>query len=171
VWERLLGLAQGRGVELGMAFLDGTAIRAHAKAAGARPRARPKRGELAPAGPPRGARTLARGRSLPRARPGGTKACVVADGRGRAVAFAPAPGQAHELPLAPGLFDRLPRVPLWVVGDRGYSSHELRERVWSAGAGPPVRGRRSRPGATRRRWPARPGSTTTATSSSASGGG
>ena len=35
VWERLLGLAQGRGVELGMAFLDGTAIGAHAKAAGA----------------------------------------------------------------------------------------------------------------------------------------
>ena len=36
VWERLLGLAQERGVELGIAFLDGTAIRAHPKAAGAR---------------------------------------------------------------------------------------------------------------------------------------
>jgi len=36
VWERLLGLAQGRGVELGMTFLDGTNIRAHQKAAGAR---------------------------------------------------------------------------------------------------------------------------------------
>lgn len=36
VWERLLGLAQGRGVELGMTFLDGTSIRAHQKAAGAR---------------------------------------------------------------------------------------------------------------------------------------
>ena len=35
-WERLLGLAQAGGVELGMAFLDGTSIRAHAKAAGAR---------------------------------------------------------------------------------------------------------------------------------------
>ena len=35
VWERLLATAQARrGVELGMAFLDGTAIRAH-KAAGA----------------------------------------------------------------------------------------------------------------------------------------
>jgi hypothetical protein len=33
----------------------------------------------------------------------GTKACVIADGRGRAIAFALAPGQAHELPLAPGL--------------------------------------------------------------------
>jgi len=36
VWERLLGLAQDRGVELGMTFLDGTSIRAHQKAAGAR---------------------------------------------------------------------------------------------------------------------------------------
>ncbi len=35
VWERLLGLAQERGVALGMAFLDGTTIRAHQKAAGA----------------------------------------------------------------------------------------------------------------------------------------
>lgn len=35
VWDRLLALAQKHGVELGMAFLDGTSIRAHAKAAGA----------------------------------------------------------------------------------------------------------------------------------------
>ena len=35
VWERLLKLAQERGVKLGMAFLDGTSIRAHQKAAGA----------------------------------------------------------------------------------------------------------------------------------------
>jgi len=35
-WERLLELAQQRGgVEAGMAFLDGTSIRAHHKAAGA----------------------------------------------------------------------------------------------------------------------------------------
>ena len=33
--DRLLNLAQERGVELGMAFLDGTSIRAHQKAAGA----------------------------------------------------------------------------------------------------------------------------------------
>jgi transposase len=38
VWERLLELAQERGVALGMAFLDGTSIRAHPKAAGARKR-------------------------------------------------------------------------------------------------------------------------------------
>src|SRR5215208_3171147 len=35
-WERMLGLAQQRGgVEAGMAFLDGTSIRAHHKGAGA----------------------------------------------------------------------------------------------------------------------------------------
>ena len=41
-WERLLGLAQERagGLALGLVFLDGTTIRAHAKAAGA-----PKKGE------------------------------------------------------------------------------------------------------------------------------
>lgn len=36
VWERLLRLAQEAGVHLGMTFLDGTSIRAHQKAAGAR---------------------------------------------------------------------------------------------------------------------------------------
>ena len=35
VWERLLVLAQERGVQLGMTFLDDTSIRAHQKAAGA----------------------------------------------------------------------------------------------------------------------------------------
>ena len=35
VWERLLLLAQQRGVQLGMTFLDGTSIRAHQTAAGA----------------------------------------------------------------------------------------------------------------------------------------
>jgi hypothetical protein len=35
VWERLLGMAQERDVQLGMTFLDGSNIRAHQKAAGA----------------------------------------------------------------------------------------------------------------------------------------
>ena len=35
VWERLLGLAQERGVQLGVTFLDGSNVRAHQKAAGA----------------------------------------------------------------------------------------------------------------------------------------
>ena len=36
VWERLLDLAQQRGIALGMSFLEGTSIRAHHEAAGAK---------------------------------------------------------------------------------------------------------------------------------------
>ena len=36
VWERLLSLVQERGIQLGTVFLDGTSVRAHQKAAGAR---------------------------------------------------------------------------------------------------------------------------------------
>src|SRR3954468_10464262 len=43
VWERLLLLAQARGVQLGMTFLDGTSIRAHQKAAGAARKGAPQR--------------------------------------------------------------------------------------------------------------------------------
>ena len=45
VWERLLALVQERGIGLGMTFLDGTSIRAHAKAAGAAKKARQCRSE------------------------------------------------------------------------------------------------------------------------------
>lgn len=43
VWERLLGLVQERGVQLGLVFLDGTNVRAHRSAARAA-----KRGDLGP---------------------------------------------------------------------------------------------------------------------------
>jgi transposase len=119
-------MAQVRGVALGMAFLDGTSIRAQQKAAGAA-----KKG---PAPTLRGV-----GEALGRSRGGyGTKACVIADSAGRAVAFALAPGQAHELPHAIPLLARLPSVPVWVVADRGYSSHAFREHVWSLGARPAI---------------------------------
>ena len=43
VWERLLAMAQEKGVSPGMVHLDGSTIRAHAKAAGARkPNPQPK---------------------------------------------------------------------------------------------------------------------------------
>ena len=67
---------------------------------------------------------------------------MIADSRGRAVAFALAPGQAHELPQAIPLLARLPDVPMWVVADRGYSSHAFREHVWSLGARPAIPTRR-----------------------------
>ncbi len=126
VWGRLLRLAQERGVALGMVFLDGTAIRAHQKAAGA---ARTG-GEAAERD-----RRVALGRS----RGGyGTKACVIADGGGRAVAFLLAPGQAHEASFARRLLAPLPGTPLWVVADRGYTGHAFREHVWDLGAHPAI---------------------------------
>jgi hypothetical protein len=67
-----------------------------------------------------------------------TKACVIADGRGRAIAFALAPGQAQEMPLALGLLGCLPDVPGWVVGDRGYASDAFRKRIWDMGARPAI---------------------------------
>ncbi|MGG5819332.1 IS5 family transposase [Falsiroseomonas sp. HW251] len=130
VWERLLAMAQERGVQLGMAFLDGTSIRAHQKAAGATK----KNADLAQRTP---------GEALGRSRGGyGTKASVIADSAGRAIAFALAPGQAHELPHAVPLLARLPGVPVWVVADRGYSSHAFRQHVWDLGARPAIPTRR-----------------------------
>ena len=63
---------------------------------------------------------------------------MIADGKGRAIAFRIAPGQAHELPHAVPLLDHLPRVPRWVVADRGYSSHAFREHIWDLGARPAI---------------------------------
>ena len=63
---------------------------------------------------------------------------MIADSAGRAVAFTLAPGQAHELPHAVPLLACLPGVPLWVVADRGYSSHVFREHIWSLGARPAI---------------------------------
>ena len=132
VWKRLLASVQERagGVDLSMAFLDGTSIRAHAKAAGAA-----KRGT----GESRDQRE-----ALGRSRGGfGTKAVAIADAQGRAVAFVLAPGQAHEAPLAPVLLDGLPDSPRWVVGDRGLSSDAPRERIWDMGARPAIPTRRN----------------------------
>src|SRR3954447_5432043 len=82
--------------------------------------------------------------ALGRSRGGyGTKACVIADGLGRAVAFVLAPGQAHELPHAIPLLDRLPGVPKWVVADRGYSSHAFRQHIWDRGARPAIPSKRN----------------------------
>jgi transposase len=63
---------------------------------------------------------------------------VIADAAGRAIAFRLAPGQAHELPQAVPLLERLPGVPRWVVADRGHTSHAFRDHVWSLGARPAI---------------------------------
>lgn len=63
---------------------------------------------------------------------------MIAHGTGRAVAFALAPGQAHEPPQAVALLARLPGIPRWVVADRGYASHAFRGHVWTMGARPAI---------------------------------
>jgi transposase len=68
---------------------------------------------------------------------------VIADSSGHAIAFRIAPGQAHELPHAVPLLDRLPGVPKWVVADRGYASHAFREHIWERGARPAIPSKRN----------------------------
>jgi hypothetical protein len=80
VWERLFDLVQQRGRALGMVFVDGTIIRAQHKAAGAKIRGPAAASEI---------RERDHCEALGRSRGGfGTKARVIADGRGRAVGFA-----------------------------------------------------------------------------------
>jgi transposase InsO family protein len=67
-----------------------------------------------------------------------TKACVIADGAGQAIGFALAPGPANELPIAPVLLSFLTALALWIVADRGYSSHAFRRLIWDLGARPAI---------------------------------
>ena len=52
---------------------------------------------------------------------------MIADCVGSAVVFRTASSQVHQLPHAMRLLDRPPGVPPWVVADRSYSSHHIRE--------------------------------------------
>ena len=70
---------------------------------------------------------------------------MICDGGGRAIAFSIAPGQAHELPMAYGLLNRLPGRPIHVVCDRGYAGHAFREHVRQMGAKPTIPPRRTDP--------------------------
>ena len=132
VWERLLRLVQERcGCELGMVFLDGTVVRAHHKAAGAR-----KEG--------RTAEESADAQALGRSRGGyGTKGHVLADSGGRAIGFLLTPGQDAERPQAGKLLDFLPGTPVWTVADRGYSAHDLRMAIRDLGSKPAIPTRRN----------------------------
>lgn len=68
---------------------------------------------------------------------------MIADGRGRPVAFALAPGQAHELPQAPRLMADLSGPATWTVADRGYSSHGFRRLVADTGSHPVIPAKRN----------------------------
>ena len=100
-WERLLAMAQARGVELGMGWRHASSPRRHLDP---RPPEGGRRDQNGAAPAQRGA-----GQALGRSHGGyGTKACVIADGARRAVAFVLAPrsgartatGRAAARPLA-----------------------------------------------------------------------
>jgi len=77
---------------------------------------------------------------------------VLADARGRAIAFALTPSQAAELPQAEGLLACLPGTPLWTVADRGYSSHALRAVIRDLGSTPAIPTRRNEAPVACRGW-------------------
>ena len=68
---------------------------------------------------------------------------MIADASGRAIGFALAPGQAHELPLAPLLLTLLSIIPAWIVADRGYASHAFHDLIWNLDARPAIPARRN----------------------------
>jgi transposase len=68
---------------------------------------------------------------------------MIADGTGRAISFVLAPGQAHELPMAPALLSCLFGVALWIVADRGYASHAFRMLICSLGLRPAIPSKRN----------------------------
>src|SRR3954465_15486378 len=119
--------------------------------------------------------------ALGRSRGGyGTKACVIADAAGRAVAFRIAPGQAHELPHAKPLLHPRPGPRAGRTQSRcstpcprcrsGSSQTAASAATPSASmSGTSARGQPSRQRCPRLPSPARRGSTTTVTASSASG--
>src|SRR4051812_39342513 len=118
-----------------MAFLDGTTIRVHQKAAGAA-----KKGGSSAQRDKREALGRSRGGFA-------TKACVIADGSGRAIGFALAPGQANELPMAPVLLllAALLGTIRRVVCDAAYSSTAWYALVMEADALPVVRANPTHP--------------------------
>ena len=63
---------------------------------------------------------------------------MIADGRGMAVAFALAPGQAHESRQAQALLACKPRPALWSVADRGYASDAFRQFLQERGSRPAI---------------------------------
>ena len=67
-----------------------------------------------------------------------TKARVIADGAGRAIGFARAPGQANELPMAPVLLRFPTALAPWIVADRGYASQAFRGLIWDLGSRPAI---------------------------------
>jgi transposase len=151
VWERLLNPVQECGIQLDMAFLDGTNVRASEGRRGS-----PKRGSQA---------QRDHREALGRSRGGyGTKACVIADGSNAPSRFA-----LHQVRRTNCLtpFRCLTVCRVCLAGWWQIAAIPVTASASTSGAS--VRSRRSRPRPMRRRSPVRTGSTTTAMSSSGSG--
>lgn len=108
-----------------MTLLDAPNIRAHHKAAGAQNRGSFEERDHREA--------LGCSRSSY-----GTKVCVTADENGKALGFALTFGR----PLALGMINSLPAVPVWVMADKGYVSDAFSKRIWDIGARPAIPAKR-----------------------------
>src|SRR4051794_3142466 len=152
VWERLLNLVQQRGVALGMAFLDGTNIRAHQKAAGA-----DKRGA--------DGEQRDRREALGRSRGGyGTKACVIAE-----AVVAPSPSRWRRARPTNCRWRRGCWTACPMCRDGWSATAALPPTPSATGSGNSAPDRPFRQSAPTRRSPAHPGSTPTGTWSRTSG--
>ena len=67
---------------------------------------------------------------------------MIADASGRAIGFALAPGQAHEVAAGPAAPDPPLPHPRLDRG-RGYASHASRDRIWRLGARPAIPAKRN----------------------------
>ena len=155
VWERVHRLVQEqRGLELGMAFLDGTVIRAHQKASA--PARRTGRRRPTPKLRRSAARAAAAG-------PRGTSSPMLVAGRSRSCSPR---ARRRNCPRPKGCWPscRARRCGRWPIA----ATPPMRCARRSGSSVPP---RRSQPGRTRRRWRVAPGSTSIASGSSGYGHG
>jgi transposase len=129
IWERLLAALQTEADAAGEVdwqehFVDGTVVRAHQHAAGAKP--------AGPATP-----TEPADHALGRSQGGfSTKVHLRVDGKGKPITFVLTPGQRHEAVVFEALMEqgaikrprrgRPRRKPKRVCGDKGYSSQRIR---------------------------------------------
>ena len=121
LWDRILLHLQAKKINRGeidfsLFCIDGTVVRAHQSAAGARKACDPEEPE---------------DHALGRSQGGfGTKVHLVCDGQGTPLAVAISPGQQHETQQAVAVLEEAlawPEQPAKVAGDKGYSASWLRD--------------------------------------------
>lgn len=125
IWDRLFALVCGE-LDHEWSFMDGTIVRAHQHAAGAR------KGEDAAIGRSRGGLT--------------TKIHMLADAHGNPASFEITEGQVHDMKRALALLEKCAPGTV-LIDDKGYDSEPLREAARAKGITPCIPKRRgsSRP--------------------------